>query len=403
MSLRIKVSSREPGYVLKDLDKAAEISLFYGFQPIKTPKIEKVDLDHAQSIAPQPQQDIKNVFPRAEEKISLLRSLLAWNLESTASPTMLHYKRPLSRIALKQAADELSYSLDIVNSIESVSEAIAIRTAVAILADHGHNKVIVDINSLGDKHSMTQFEKELQNFSRKHGSTMPPEVKQQLKKDPFECLRCDHEKWKEIRERAPQSLSYLSEQSIEHFQQVLEYLETLDIPYRINPRLIGQRHYCSHTVFEIKSAHETEGAPDETLAVGTRHNYIAKRIGYKKETPLVSVNLHFKKTGASPKLFFKNQPQPKFFFIQFGQIARLKSLGVIESLRQARIPVHHQLNSNKFVGQLTAAESLKTPFVIIMGQKEALENTVVVRHMPTRSQEIVSIPQLAIYLSRLKS
>ena len=402
MSLRIKVSSREPGYVLKDLDKAAEISLFYGFQPIKTPKIEKIDIDQAQSIAPQGHDGAKSVFPRAEEKISLLRSLLAWNLESAASPTMLHYKRPLSRIAIKQPADELSYSLDIVNSIESVSEAIAIRTAVAILADHGHNKVIVDINSLGDKHSMAQFEKELQNFSKKHGSTMPPEVKQQLKKDPFECLKCEHEKWKEVRERAPQSLSYLSEQSIEHFQQVLEYLETLDIPYRINPRLIGQRQYCSHTVFEIKSADETEGVTDETLAVGTRHNYIAKRIGYKKETPLVSVNLNFKKAGANPKLFFKNRPQPKFFFIQFGQIARLKSLGVIESLRQARIPVHHQLNSNKFVGQLTTAESLKTPFVIIMGQKEALENTVVVRHMHTRSQEIVSLPELAIYLSRLK-
>jgi histidyl-tRNA synthetase len=402
MTLRIKVSSREPGYVLKDLDKAAEVSLFYGFQPIKTPKIEKVDIDQAQSIVSQPYEGTKHVFPRAEEKISLLRSLLAWNLGDAISPTMLHYKRPLSRIALKQAADELSYSLDIVNSIESVSEAIAIRTAVAILADHGYSKVIVDINSLGDKHSMTQFEKELQNFSRKHGSAMPPEVKQLLKKDPFECLRCEHEKWKEVRERAPQSLSYLSEQSIEHFQQVLEYLETLDIPYRINPRLIGQRQYCSHTVFEIKNAHETEGTPDETLAVGTRHNYIAKRIGYKKETPLVSVNLHFKKAGASPKLFFKNRPQPKFFFIQFGQIARLKSLGVIESLRQARIPVHHQLNSNKFVGQLTTAESLKTPFVIIMGQKEALENTVVVRHMHTRSQEIVSLPELAIYLSRLK-
>ncbi len=402
MSLKIKKSVRDPGFILKDLDKAAEISLFYGFQPIRTPKIEKSDIDQANSLAPNRGEVTKSIFPRPEEKISLLRSLLSWDMENSPTPTMLHYKRPLSRISIKQSADELSYSLDIVGSGESVSEAIAIRTAVAILADHGHNKIIVDINSLGDKHSIGAFEKELQNFTRKHGPSMPPEVKQQLKKDPFECLRCDHEKWKEVRDRSPQSLSYLSEQSIEHFQQVLEYLETLDIPYRINPRLLSHRNYCSHTVFEIKSANEVEGAPEESFAVGTRHNYIAKRIGFKKETPLVSVNLSFKKPGIVPKLFFKNRPQPRFFFIQFGQIARLKSLSVIESLRQARIPVHHQLNSNKFVGQLTTAESLKTPFVIIMGQKEALENTVVVRHMPTRSQEIVSLPELAIYLSRLK-
>lgn len=403
MSLKIKIKSvREPAYLSKDLDKAAEISLFYGFQPIKTPKIEKSDIDHAASINSNRTENHKSIFPRAEEKVSLLRSVLLWNMEGGTNPNMFHYKRPLSRISMKQSADELSYSLDIVGSNESVSEAIAIRTAVAILADHGHDKIIIDINSLGDKNSITQFEKELQNFSKKHGVNMPPEVRQQLKKDPFECLRCDHEKWKEVRERAPQSLSYLSEQSIEHFQQVLEYLETLDIPYRINPRLLGQRQYCSHTVFEIKNANETEGVT-ETFAVGTRHNYIAKRVGFKRETPLVSVNLSFKKPHATPKLFFKNRPQPKFFFIQFGSIARLKSLSVIESLRQARIPVHHQLSSNKFVGQLTSAESLKTPFVIIMGQKEALENTVVVRHMNTRSQEIVSLPELAIYLSRLKN
>ncbi len=403
MSVKIKIKSvNGPSYLLKDLDKAAEVALFYGFQPIRTPKIEKKDIDEANSIAPNNAENNKSIFPRPEEKISLLRSLLTWNMENSPTPNMFHYRRPLSRISVKQSADELSYSLDIIGSGESVSEAIAIRTAVAILADHGHNKVIVDINSLGDKHSITQFEKELQNFTKKHGSTMPPEVKQQLRKDPFECLRCDHEKWKEVRERAPQSLSYLSEQSIEHFQQVLEYLETLEIPYRINPKLIGQRQYCSHTVFEIRSADETTNVQDEAFAVGTRHNYIAKRVGFKKETPLVSVNLSFKKAGANPKLFFKNRPQPKFFFIQFGQIARLKSLSVIESLRQARIPVHHQLSSNKFVGQLSAAESLKTPFVIIMGQKEALENTVVVRHMPTRSQEVVSLPELAIYLSRLK-
>ena len=115
----------------------------------------------------------------------------------------------------------------------------------------------------------------------------------------------------------------------------------------------------------------------------------------------MSVNIVFKKPAVSPKLFFRSRPQPKFFFIQFGSIAKLKSLSVIESLRQARIPVHHLLTSDKFVGQLTAAESLKTPFVIIMGQKEALENTVVVRQMSTRSQEIIPIPDLPVYLSKL--
>lgn len=411
---------REPAYILKDLDKAAETALFYGFQPVKTPKIEKTDFDQASVFATN--AAAKTIFPRPEEKISLLRTLTEWNMQNGSDPVMLHYKRPVSQLSIKRSADELQYSLDILGSSESVAEAIAIRTACAILADHGHDKLIVDINSIGDKHSINQFEKELINFTRKHSADTLVDTRQQLKKDPFEVWRCNHEQWLETRKRAPQSLNHLSEQSGEHFRGVLEYLETLEIPYRINPSLIGHRHYCSHTVFEIKNApaatteesgasestespeqnkNPFENQSDEVFAVGTRHNYLAKRIGHKHDLPLMSVNLRFKKPSVIQKLFFKTKPQPKFFFIQFGSIAKLKSLGIIESLRQARIPVYHRLTSDKFVGQLTTAETLHIPFVIIMGQKEALENTVVVRHMSTRSQENVPIPQLALYLSKL--
>lgn len=431
MQQKIKIRLvREPHYVVKDLDKAGEVALFYGFQPVKTPKIEKSDIDEANSLVSNRGDIQKTAFPRPEEKLSVLRTALSWNILNDNQPVMLHYKRPITQLSIKRSPDELNYSLDIIGAQESIAEAIAIRTAIAILADHGYSKLMVDINSIGDKYSIGQFERELGNFTRKHGTNMPPEVKQQLRKDPFECLKCDHEKWREVRDRVPQSLSFLSEQSIEHFREVLEYMETLDIPYRINPSLVGHRHYCSHTIFEIKSSpeqiitpagSEPIGTPstasaspavsattpataptEEVYAVGTRHNYLAKRVGFKKDTPIVGVNLSFKKQKVSPKLFFKSKPQAKFFFIQFGSIAKLKSLSVIESLRQARIPVQHLLNSNKFEGQLNRAESLKMPFVIIMGQKEALENSVVVRHLPSRSQEIVPLPHLALYLSKIK-
>lgn len=403
---------REPSYVLKDLDKAAEIALFYGFRPVKTPRIEKMDIELANSLVSNTSgtdESQKNIFPRAEEKISLLRTFLSWNINPEQLPIMLHYKRPVSQLGVRHPADERHYSLDIIGSFDSVSEAIAIRTAIAILADHGHDKLTVDINSLGDKYSIGQFERELINFCRKHGSDMPPEVRQQLRRDPFDVWRCQHEKWLEVKKRAPQSLSFLSENSVDNFRQVLEYLENLEIPYRINHNLIGHRHYCSHTVFEIKNAGSEKPSSDnnldnnneEVFAVGTRHNYLARRVGFKRDLPMVSVNIRFKKPAASPKLFFKIKPNPKFFFIQFGSIAKLKSLPVIEALRQARIPVHHMLTSDKFIGQLSTAESLKTPYIIIMGQKEALENTVVVRHMGSRSQEIVPIPNLPIYLSKM--
>ncbi len=71
-------------------------------------------------------------------------------------------------------------------------------------------------------------------------------------------------------------------------------------------------------------------------------------------------------------------------------------------LRAERIPVYHSLTYDKFLDQMTAAESLNVPFVLIMGQKEANENSIVVRDMGSRAQETVSINELAGYLRKLK-
>lgn len=397
VKIREKKTSNEPSYVLKDLDKVAEIALFYGFTPVKTPKIDKKDFDLSSAISSD-RSDPRDIFPKPEEKFSLLRTYTDWEMNNLPHPIMVHYRRPFGGSSVKRNPNEYHGALEIIGSGSSIAEAIAIKTTYSVLVDHGYKDLVVDINSIGDKDSIGRFEREIINYIRKHASTLPQELKASFRKDPFEACRNTHEKWVEFKEKIPQSMSCLSEPSVDHFQEVLEYLETSEIPYRINHGLIGNRHFCSHTLFEIRSSSETE---PELFAIGTRHNHIAKKFGFKKDIPIVSVNIRFKKPAVSPKLFFRVKPRPKFYFIQFGTIAKLKSLSVIELLRQARIPVHHSLTRDKFVGQLTSAESLRTPFIIIMGQKEALEDTVVVRHMLTRSQDIVPVPNLANYLSKL--
>ena len=87
--------------------------------------------------------------------------------------------------------------------------------------------------------------------------------------------------------------------------------------------------------------------------------------------------------------------------MQIGFEAKLKSLEVVEILRSAKIPTYQSLSKDKLSSQLQIAENLKIPFTIIMGQKEAVENSVIVRSMNTRSQETVPLPLLAKYLAKL--
>ena len=71
-------------------------------------------------------------------------------------------------------------------------------------------------------------------------------------------------------------------------------------------------------------------------------------------------------------------------------------------LRQARFHLHQSLSKDKMSSQIAIAENLKVPYIIIMGQKESLENNVIVRNMFNRSQTVVSIAKLTEHLKHLK-
>jgi len=69
-------------------------------------------------------------------------------------------------------------------------------------------------------------------------------------------------------------------------------------------------------------------------------------------------------------------------------------------LRKAKVPIAQSLAKDSLSVQLALAEKAETPFALILGQKEALENTVIVRNMDNRSQDTVKIDKLAEYLKK---
>ncbi len=71
-------------------------------------------------------------------------------------------------------------------------------------------------------------------------------------------------------------------------------------------------------------------------------------------------------------------------------------------MRKAHIPIMQELSKDSLGAQLGVAEKSEVPYALILGQKEALEDAVIVRDMTTRSQETIKIAKLAEYLKKLK-
>lgn len=383
------------GKQLSEFDQALITAAYFGFTPIETPRVTRADRELAKAYSGHKHYD-------STEKLSLIRHYMEKDMVSLPHPLTLAF----SRSGAKSKTE--GYSLHFIGTPSAVAEATLIKTALAILSDLGHKELRLDINCVGDTDSINTYEKELGNYVRKSNIEQSDELKERLKEDVFNLFRLETPEARSLAQRAPSSITFLSADSRNHFKEILEYIDALDIEFRLSPELVGEKNHTSHAIFTIRKKggeDESAGTGDtsqsdgEIMGIGYRYSHLGKCLGLRKELPMAGVSI-FSTTGRKKRVY-KRLPRPKFHLIQLGREAKIKTLFLIELLRAHHIPLHHLLGRDKLSSQLSNAENLRVPYLIIIGQKEALENTATVRNVVTRSQETVSIPDLPYYLKHV--
>lgn len=393
----------EKPYLENITDKAGEVAVHYGFLVVKPPQINNDDLQKLKQF-----KDF-DYYEDALEKIALTRWYVEEKMDQEAQPVAIHFKKPLHGSTSRKKAGFEAYGFEIMGSSKSTSEALLLKCALAILEECGYENLSIDINSIGDRESIGKFERELGNHFRKQASSIPSKIRQEFKKNYHLMLMDTRAETENFRKSAPQPISSLSENSRLHFKEVLECVETFETTYKIKPNMLSNKLYASNTIFEIRKLKDVASGKTasveedgELLAYGYRYNHLAKKIGAKREIPSVGLTIFIKKTPEnSKKVIVKNIKKPKFYLAQLGSIAKLKALSIVEMLRKQRIPVYHSITKDKITGQLSGAEYMKTTHVLILGQKEAIENTVIVRNVVNREQETVNLPELGDFLKNI--
>jgi histidyl-tRNA synthetase len=388
-----KVASSRPQYLLKEFDKPLYLASHFGFIPIEAPKVTDKDRAIVEDCLEDEVNSKGVCLYRATEKAAFLRTYVEKNFGELAQPLLLSYKK---NETTKKKPD---YYLHIVGNPSALSEAMLIRTSISILSDDGHKNLMVNINSIGDKDSIAAYERELHHFAKKVLNTLTEEMKSLIKKDIFALVKENQSECVAVREELPPSIASLTSLSRSHFKEVLEHLEALGVEFRVAPELVGNRHYSSHTIFTICDA-LIENAPP--LASGYRYSRLTKRFGFRKELQCAGATIFGDmKKDNSPKRTYKDLPKPKFYLVQLGPRAKMKCINLIEMLRQNHIPVYHYFGRDKITAQLSTAENLRVPYLLLIGQKEALDNTVTVRNMNTRAQTTIKMDELAYYLKNI--
>lgn len=392
-------------------EKAAEIALYYGFAQLRAAQPD----ENGNVQPPPPKAALKKGAPvktkAADEPIEgispIMHSYIEQGMQSFPQPVKLYCNGTLKHEedkhpAPRSAPDE--FALEVLGSTRSISDAMVIFIAIIALREVGFSNIFVDINSLGDAESRKEYQKQLLIYYRKVSSHLCADCRHNMKSHVLALLECEKPQCQVHKEKAPQTIAHLSVESKQHFKEVLEFLDALNVVYRINTNLVRGLDFYTHTVFELSEMpSEDENVVPVVFGTGGRYDGLAKKLGSKKDIPAVGCTLDLPKIVHSPHYkpaVARAQKKAKIYFIQIGFEAKLKSMEVLELLRSARIQVTHALAKDSLMQQLATAEKSGVQHAIIFGQKEAIDGTVIIRNLDTRSQEIVKIKDLADFIKR---
>lgn len=410
------------------MNVAENTANFYGFNKIETPHFEKTELflrtlGETTDITEKQMYSFRtrggdSLTLRPEGTAAIARAYIQHGMQTLPQPVKLYYAGSFFRHENPQRGRyrELhQFGFEILGEQDVVTDALIIRLMYTILVELGFQNIAVQINSIGDEESRAAYRKELMAFYRRRFNSLCKDCKRRVKENPLRLLDCKEKLCIQLREEAPQMLKSLSEASKKRFATLLEFLDDGSIPYFINPYLVRGLDYYTDTVFEMfvncedGSVSSEENTPEENMsgentpkealdkplpiavAGGGRYDGLVKLLG-GKPTPAVGGSLGLDRIIMEMKtlnLRFPKKHTPRVFLVQLGPAAKKKTFALLEEFRKAGMPVSESMGKDSIKSQLRIAEKVESSYALILGQKEALDRTVIVREMETGMQETV--------------
>ena len=372
------------------LKHAADVATFYGFRPLRDIERRVPNLDRrAHSFATAGNACVQCHSLHQDEPV-----LAYW-----ASHSPMHL--PAGKAGMPDISRETGeFGLNIIGVPDSIAEVVMLKTVATVITEWGATIARVRLNELGDKDSKARFEREASTYLRKNSGALHNECREKLPREPMAPYSCADDSCKKTVESGPRAMNFLSEKSRLHFKEVLELSERLALPYEFDDLLMGdEREPRMLFAFDLKDEDATV-----LCSTGGRFDDHFRTYLPRREVAGVSASIYFRKKGMTAENF-KLAPAtqlPSVYFIQIGLRAKIEGLSVVDVLRRAHIPVLQSFDSSKFSPQFASARAAGVSHLLIMGQREALDGTILVRTMDDSRQTIVGLGDLPRYLKTLR-
>ncbi len=334
---------------------------------------------------------------RPEMTAGLCRAYIEHGMGVLPKPIKLFTMGPVFRYDRPQEGryrEHWQANFDMFGENDPILDAQTIQLAYRVVQQLGLKNIEFQVNSIGTAESRRDYEKALVRYLEAQKSKLCQNCRERLVSNPMRILDCKEDKCIQLTAHAPQSIDYLDQESRDHFKRLLEYLDELELPYVINTRLVRGLDYYTNTVFEIRST-DADGK-NYSLGGGGRYNRLIEALG-GEPTPAIGfglgldrIVLEMKRTQVKPY----QEPRPRVFLAQLGDMAKKKSLRLFAALEKNGILIAESFGRGSLKSQMRVANRLGVEVTVIIGQKEALDETAIVKDMVSGTQETVTQEKL---------
>ena len=262
----------------------------------------------------------------------------------------------------------------------------------------------VHINSLGCPDCANNYLEVIKDYFKERGkkAKLSAEAKKVLQKNTLQILTVKDEKCQEIIDEIPPIVDHLCDGCRKHLEVVLEYLDSLSIPYYLDTSLIASRGFnCYHnTIFEFVPI--IDGVKSVPLGGGGNFSIMADKMGdYNLKACGFGIDLEKTISKIRGKnIALLNGEQADVFIAQISDQAKCKTMLLFEELRRAGFKVRENFIQDSLKLQLEEAEKVKVKYTLILGQKELLDNTIMIRDMESGVQETIDIRKVVNELDK---
>lgn len=334
---------------------------------------------------------------KPEGTAGVCRAYIQHGMQNLPQPVELFYIEPTFRYDRPQAGryrQFWQFGFEVIGEVDPALDAQAILLAHRIFSDLGIGDTLrLQINNIGDLESRKAYTEALRDYYYGKERYLSEDDRARLDKNPLRILDSKHEDTMILNQSAPKFADFISQESRDFHEEVLEYLRDLEIPYEENNMLVRGLDYYNQTVFEFWD--EKKGAQN-SVGGGGRYDGLMELLG-GNPTPAIGFAMGIERVIAQMKRNKVRVPSKDdlhVFVAQLGREAKKICLPLINELRDRGVRTMGALGKGAIKNQLKIADRFKAPYCVLIGLTEVREGTAIIRNMVKGSQKTVKMSQV---------